>query len=142
MVALGAEHLQQRDGGGNGLDALAGSVRHIDDSDTRAADRVNSGAFGNEIQNHLIIATRRRIVHRRVSTRGGSRELVLLLLLILLLVLLLLALLISLHQITARTGRAIVRGVDVRIQFLDQVLHRSQPARRSRNIVVAVRAGS
>lgn len=56
MVVDGAEHFEEGDRGCVRLNALPRAVRHIDNRYAAPADGVDFGAFGNEIQDHRVIA--------------------------------------------------------------------------------------
>src|SRR5262245_66410469 len=74
MTVFRSELLKQCDRFRIGLDALPWTVRHVGDSDATLTDCVHASAFGNEIQDHGVIASGGGIVKsrdRKTSCRAG-----------------------------------------------------------------------
>src|SRR5690606_18721190 len=67
VVVLGAHALEQADRLGEGADALHGPVRHVDGGLPAAAHRKRIGTLLHEIEDHLVVPARRRVVDHVVA---------------------------------------------------------------------------
>ena len=143
MAVLGSQHFQQRDRFREGLNPLPRAIRHIDRCDSIRSGYVHFGAFGYEIENHLVIAARRRIMDRRKTTAGQPPKRVRLLLLnglrlwLRLRLPLRLALSLTCNKFAAETASVICR-IHIEVKIFDKILHGRHTSRRSVDFIVAM----
>ena len=169
MGILRSQHFQKSYGLRIRLNPLSRTVRCIYDRLAVVGHDIYFSALGNEIKDHLIVATGSRIVQCSDSTAAtAATEASLLCLLLnepqllrdlffawslavvelgrkpdcrfaLLRRILLLA---AATERTTATCRCLVGNIDVQMKLFNEVLHRFKSARRSLNVVIAVGAGA
>src|SRR5262245_43460163 len=72
VIVFCAQHFKQSDGFGIWLDALSRPIRLIDDGGTAVGHGIDAGSLGNQIQYHLIVSARSRIVESGESAGSAT----------------------------------------------------------------------
>ena len=67
MVILCSELFEKGDGLGKRLNALHGPVGHVDCRSPLTIDSFHVGAFRHQVENHFVVAARRRMVQRGLA---------------------------------------------------------------------------